>query len=262
MSSHLTIDIGNTHIAAGVFKGNEIIGRCRIASERGRTSDEFGILLKQTLQAKGLDDFRFDAAVICSVVPGLTTRVENAVSAFFGVEPFTVTPDTYEKLGIIVRYDNVEEVGPDRVINALAARRLYGAPAIVVDFGTATTFDIIASDGAYIGGVIMPGLRVSAENLFSRAARLSPVPFVKPDKVIGKNTEQALQAGIMLGTIDAVEGILNRIYSELGEEAVTIATGGFAETLRPYIPSISEADKDLTLRGLAIVYDRIKDIHI
>ncbi len=165
MNAFLTIDIGNTHIAAGVFEGDNIIGRCRIASERGRTSDEFGLLLKQVLQAKGLSDFRFDAAVICSVVPGLTYRIENAVSVFFGVEPFTVVPEGYENLGIILRYDNAEEIGTDRVINALAARRLYGSPAVVVDFGTATTFDIVANDGAYIGGVIMPGPRVSAETL-------------------------------------------------------------------------------------------------
>jgi type III pantothenate kinase len=189
----------------------------------------------------------------------LTPRAEKGVLTFFGVEPYSVIPEDYEKLGITVRYDNVEEVGPDRVINALAAQKLYGVPAVVVDFGTATTFDIIASDGAYIGGVIMPGPRVSAETLFSRAARLRPVAFVKPERVIGANTEQAMQAGIMLGTIDAVEGMLNRIYSELGEKPITIATGGFSETLQPYIPSISIADKDLTLRGLAFVYDKIKD---
>ncbi|MCP4229218.1 MAG: type III pantothenate kinase [bacterium] len=257
MTMFLAVDIGNTHIAAGIFKGDDIITRCRIASDRGRTGDEFGILLRQTLEAKRPSDFRLDGAVVCSVVPGLTSLIERALNTYFDIKSYIVIPEDYERLGISVRYDYVEEVGADRVINSLAARRLYGAPAVVVDFGTATTFDIVDGDGAYIGGVIMPGPRVSAETLFSRAARLSPVPFVKPESVIGTSTERAIQAGIMMGTIDAVNGILGRIYEELGEAAVTIATGGLAEKLQPQIENIEMIDIDLTLKGLAFVYENV-----
>jgi type III pantothenate kinase len=258
MTAFLTVDIGNTHIAAGVFEGGEIISRCRLASDRGRTGDEFGVLLRQTLEAKVPPGFRVGGAVVCSVVPGLTTLIKKALSKYFDTKPYVVIPDDYEKLGISVRYDNVEEVGADRVVNALAARRIYGAPAVVVDFGTATTFDIVDGDGAYIGGVIMPGPLVSADTLFSRAARLSPVRFIKPESVIGTNTERAVQAGIMMGTIDAVNGILGRIYSELGGKTLTIATGGLAGKLQPEIENIDRIDGDLTLKGLAFIYEQLK----
>ncbi|MCI0480410.1 MAG: type III pantothenate kinase [Candidatus Dadabacteria bacterium] len=255
----LVIDVGNTHIAAGVMRGGDIVARGRIVSDANRTADEYGVNLKQIFEARGFEDAVFEGAIMCSVVPGLTGIIREAVAEYYGLSPNIIDYDDYPRIGIEVLYDRPEEVGPDRVINALAAGCIYGSPAVVIDFGTATTFDIIDGDGAYLGGVIMPGLLISAENLFRRAARLSPVPFVLPDRIIGKDTTTAIQAGVMFGTVDAVSGILRRIYEELGCRATTIAAGGFAGTLKPYIENIDIIDNDLTLKGLALANEKLKD---
>jgi type III pantothenate kinase len=192
--------------------------------------------------------------VVASVVPVLTAAYEELAERATGRPPLVVGPGV--RTGMAISYDNPHEVGADRIVNAVAVVERYGAPAIVVDFGTATTFDVVDASGAYLGGAIAPGVETSAEALFRRAARLSAVDLEPPARVIGRTTRESVQAGLLLGEAAMVDGLVRRIWTELGEECVVVATGGLAETMAPLCETVGEVDADLTLRGLALIHER------
>ncbi|UCH77982.1 MAG: type III pantothenate kinase [Candidatus Coatesbacteria bacterium] len=256
MAPHLlALDVGNTFIAGGYFMAGRLVFHFQVASDTGRSADEYGLRLRQLVELHGGEAGELPS-VLCSVVPPLTAALAEALARYFGAAP-VVVGDDYEALGIDVRYENPAEVGPDRVVNALATRELYGAPAVVVDFGTATTFDVVSAEGAYVGGVIAPGVAVSAQNLFERAARLAPVDFTLPPRVVGRNTEEALRAGIILGAARAADGIVEAIQEERGERGFLVATGGLAAVVAPVMTTAPRLDAELTLKGLALVYERL-----
>jgi type III pantothenate kinase len=251
----LALDVGNTSIAAGYFVGGKLGFHVEISSESSRTADEYGAQLRQLVELNG-GDAEALPSVMCSVVPPLTSRLSAALERYFGVAA-VVVGDDYDALGIEVRYENAAEVGPDRVVNALAAREFYGAPAVVVDFGTATNFDVVAADGAYVGGVIAPGVVISARTLFARAARLGAVAFTMPPRVVGRNTDEALRAGIVLGAARAADGIVEAIKEERGESGALVATGGLASVVGPVMKTAPRVDAELTLKGLALSFGRL-----
>lgn len=252
----LALDVGNTSIAGGYFVGGRLEFHFDVSSEPSRTADEYGLQLRQLVEWGG-GDVGALPSVMCSVVPPMTPRLAAALERYFGVAPLMVGGD-YGALGIEVRYDNVAEVGPDRVVNALATRELYGAPAIAVDFGTATNFDVVAADGAYVGGVIAPGVVVSAQSLFAGAARLGAVDFKMPPRVVGRSTDEALRAGIILGAARAADGIVEAIREERGERGALVATGGLAGVVAPVMRTAPRVDAGLTLRGLALSFELMR----
>jgi type III pantothenate kinase len=252
----LTLDVGNTNIVIGAFQGADLIHSWRIATSRERTADELGIIVRSLCHHHqvGLDDI--EGIVIASVVPPLTGTLQRMALDYFGHQPLMFDPATSDVIPIL--YDNPAEVGADRVVNALAAVDTYGrgTPIIVVDFGTATTFDAISAKGEYLGGVICPGPQISAEALFQRAARLPRIDVRKPQRVIGTNTVASMQAGLFWGYVDMVEGIVRRVREELGGHAIVIATGGLAAVVAPESDLIDHVDDDLTLRGLRLIWER------
>jgi len=252
----LALDVGNTSVAGGYFVGGGLEFHFSLSSDAARTADEYGVQLRQMVAWGGVDVAAAVPSVLCSVVPPLTSRLAAALERYFGVAP-VVVGDDYGALGIEVRYDNVAEVGPDRVVNALATRELYGAPAVAVDFGTATTFDVVAADGAYVGGVIAPGVVISAQTLVAGAARLGAVDFTMPPRVVGRNTDEALRAGIVLGAARAADGIIEAIWEERGERGVLVATGGLAGVVAPVMKTAPRVDAELTLKGLALAFERM-----
>ena len=253
----LAIDIGNTNIVIGLFRDDAIVATWRLGTDARRTSDEFVALMLTLLQHQGLSHSQVDAAIISSVVPPLTGTLEAACRSCFNVEPLTVGPDTLT--GIRVLIDHPSEVGADRVVNAVAAHHMYGRdglPLIVIDFGTATTFDAVSPQGDYLGGAIAPGIGLAAEALVQRAARLPRIDLAFPETVVGKNTVHAMQAGLMFGYLSLVEGIVLRMKRELGEEALVIATGGLAPIIGPRTDLVGSIEPDLTLYGLRLIYLR------
>ena len=250
----IAIDAGNTNTVYGVYRGAELVDAFRISTSTERTADEHGAFLLPLFARRGLDPAAARGVVIASVVPPLRATLERISRSFFGAEPLFVEPGV--RTGLPIRYDNPAEVGADRIVNALAARELYGAPAVVVDFGTATTFDVVNAKGEYTGGVIAPGLMISAEALFSHAARLHRVDVRKPDQVVGRTTVGAMQSGLYWGYIGLVDGILDRLLAETGESPVILATGGQAELIAPGSRHIRTVDPMLTLAGLRLVYER------
>jgi type III pantothenate kinase len=244
----LAIDIGNTHVKFGVYEEARLVADWRAVTDQTRTADEWGVLLDRFLALRGLHLRDLQSCIIASVVPVLTETMREMVHKYLSVDPLVVGPDV--ELGITIEGVNPSEVGADRIVNALAAREQYGTPCIVIDFGTATTFDVISAGGAYIGGVIAPGLNLSAEVLFSRAARLYKVPLTFPPAVIGTGTVTAMQSGLMWGYIGLVDGVTRRIEAELGQPARVIGTGGLAEILAPHSDTIEVVDQDLTVNGL------------
>ena len=249
MSSLLVVDVGNTNIVLGIYRGDELAHSWRFATARERTADEYGILAKQLVGG-----VEFEGAIVSSVVPPLNGVVATMVEKFFGVEPLFVEPGV--KTGIAIHVDNPQEVGADRIVNCVAAYEHWGGPACIVDFGTATTFDIVTADASYIGGAIAPGLNISAEALFARAARLPRVDIKRPSSVIGTNTVVNMQSGIYFGYLGLVDGILGRIKRELPDLKTIVATGGLAALLAADSEHIEHVDDDLTLKGLKIIYDR------
>ena len=251
----LAVDVGNTQTVLGLIEGDAIAARWRVSTEPDRTADELHLKVVGLLSLSDQTLAGLDRVVIASVVPSLTTAWEELAEQTTGRRPMVVGPGL--KTGLQIRYDNPAEVGADRIVNAIAAAEALGAPVIVVDFGTATTLDVVAADGAYIGGCIAPGVETSAEALFRRAARLASVDLEPPVRVIGSNTKAAVQAGLILGEATMVDGLVTRIREELGDSDVpVIATGGLAESMSPLCATIGSVDTDLTLRGLAIVYAR------
>jgi len=254
----LTIDVGNTNIVLGIFDGASLVASWRVATDRGRTADELGILAIGLLAHRGIDRNGIDGIVMASVVPQLTATMVAMTIRYFGRAPMIV--DGVANVGMPVRYDAPAEVGADRIVNAIAAFERYGRPAarpvIVLDFGTATTFDAISERGEYLGGAICPGVQISADALFQRAARLPRVEVRKPPSIIGRTTVMSMQAGLFYGYLGLVEGIVRRMRFELGEGAACIATGGLAEMIAPETSLIEAVEPDLTLIGLRLVWER------
>jgi len=244
----LAIDIGNTTILFGVYKKDELKGYWRIATDKGKTSDEYGEIISSIIRDKG----DISAVIISCVVPQLAPVISQMVKDYFGIEAQFVK-GTNIKFPIL--YDNPKEVGADRVVNAIAAVRLYGAPVIVVDFGTATTFDVVSKNGEYLGGAIAPGIEISIEALWTKTALLPKVEVVKPKSVIGKNTIESMQAGIFYGFVGQVDEIIMKIKEELELEPKIIATGGLAELISSESRYIQLVNPLLTLQGLKIIHN-------
>ena len=245
----LAIDVGNTQTVLGLYDGERMVESWRIATERHRTGDELGALMARFVELEELE-----GVVVSTTVPQLVREYTHFVERYVqGATLLVVGPGT--RTGIAIRYDDPREVGPDRIVNALAAREKYGAPCIVVDFGTSTNFDVVSAAGEYIGGVLAPGIEISMDALFARAARLFKVDFVAPPSVIGKTTATGLQSGFVYGFAGQVDGIVERIREELGVEAQVIATGGLAGLVAPHSKTIGQVDPFLTLDGLRLVWD-------
>lgn len=250
----LAVDVGNTNVVIGVFRGERLLVHWRISTEKGRTADEYGILFRNLLGSEGLDFREVKAVAISSVVPPLTPTFEEMCHKYLGVDPMVVGPGV--KTGVDIKYENPREVGADRIVNAIAAYAKYGGPLIVVDFGTATTFDVISAQGDYLGGAIAPGIGISTEALFQRAAKLPRIELTRPRSVIGKNTVASMQAGIIFGFAGQVDAVVERIRKELGTEAFVVATGGLAELIAAETRTIKKVDQMLTLEGLRLIYER------
>ena len=256
----LAVDVGNTHTVLGLFDREGLGSRWRVSSNAALTADEVRVKIAALLAADGHAWSDVEHVVLCSVVPRLTSVYEEIAERECGRSPMVVGPGL--KTGVAIRYDNPHEVGADRIANAVAAYERYGGACVVVDFGTATTIDVIDADGAYIGGAIAPGVETSAEALFARAARLSKVDLEPPASVIGTNTRASVQAGLMLGEAVMVDGLVRRVWAELGGQTPVVATGGLAETMAPLCETVTEAEPDLTLEGLAIIYGRNVGAHV
>jgi type III pantothenate kinase len=250
----LAVDVGNTQTVFGVYRDAELLERWRVATEAERTADEIGALVDRLLELRDLDFDRIHGVCLSSTVPVLVREYERFAARYAGAPILVVGPGV--RTGIPILYDNPHEVGPDRIVNAVAARERYGAPCIVVDFGTSTNFDAVSPAGEYLGGVLAPGIEISMEALFSRAARLVKVDFAEPPSVIGKTTVAGLQSGLVYGFAGQVDGIVARMRGELGDDARVIATGGLADLVAPHTTSIELVDHDLTLDGLRLVWAR------
>jgi type III pantothenate kinase len=260
----LVLDVGNTNTVLGLFKlaegtPAELLANWRITTSRTYTVDEFGVLLRNLFTLRGLEVGAITGIAISSVVPPLDSMLRQTFDLYFHVKPVFVEPGI--KTGLPILTDNPTEVGADRIVNCVAAFERFGGPTIVVDMGTATTFDAISKKGEYIGGAIAPGLGISAEALFSRAARLSRIDIKKPAKIIGTNTVEHVQIGLYYGYIGLVDGILERMIGEMGAETKTVATGGLATLIAGGSKYIAEVDDMLTLNGLRIIYERNLDRH-
>jgi type III pantothenate kinase len=250
----LAVDDGNTQTVLGLFEGERLAEHWRVATESERTGDELAALLAELLALRGLGFGDVSGVCLSSTVPSLVRGYQELAERHIEAPLLVLGPGT--KTGIPVLYDDPREVGPDRIANAVAARERYGAPCIVVDFGTSTNFDAVSSAGEYVGGVLAPGIEISMDALFARAARLTKVDFVEPESVIGKTTVSALQSGLIYGFAGQVDGIVERMRAELGDTAPAIATGGLAELIAPHAKTIAKVDPLLTLDGLRLVWDR------
>jgi len=250
----LAIDIGNTHIKFGLFSGSRLDHKVRLATDPGRTEDEYGVLLVQALAQRGVGVESVSAAILASVVPALTDGILAMVRRLFGREPLVLGPGL--KTGISVLYDSPREVGPDRIADAVAAFERVKGGTIVVDFGTATTFNCVSPKGEYLGGVIVPGVRIGYDALLSAAAKLSRVELAEPPRVLGRNTPHALQSGAIFGSAALVDGLVERLEAELGFPCQVVATGGLASVIAKHSKRIESVDPDLTLQGLRLLHER------
>lgn len=250
----LAIDAGNTNLTIGVFKGARILARWRLRTVHEKTADEWGIAFRNLFAFSGIDPAGISGVMIASVVPPLETSLTAMARRYFDTTPIFVTGRTETGLSVLV--DNPREVGADRIVNAVAAMARYGGPCIVVDLGTAITFDAVSASGAYLGGVICPGIGISISGLFTKTARLPMVDFREPEKLIGTNTVGSIQSGIYYGAISMIDGILERMLAEMGPETKTVATGGQAPLIVSGSRFVTLADEDLTLEGLRLIWER------
>jgi type III pantothenate kinase len=253
----LAIDVGNTQTVIGAYRGSELVGHWRVSTDSNKTGDELALYYQGFLMLKGLSFAGFEDVIISSVVPSSTLALEHMTREYWDFEPLIVGSNL--DAGIRVLIDNPKEVGPDRLVNAVAAFERYGGPSIVVDFGTATTFDAISGEGEYLGGVIAPGIEISSQALFRAAARLTRVDLHRPPTIIGKNTVWSLQSGIVFGFSGQVDRVVELMLEELGDDVVVIATGGLAEVVVDECRTVRFHDPLLTLHGLRLIYEREKE---
>ncbi len=252
----LVFDVGNTNVVLGVYEGEKLVTHWRVSTDRQKTSDEYGMTFRSLFEYHRLDMCKIKAVIISSVVPPLNPVLEETSRQYFGVQPLEVGPGV--KTGIALKYENPREVGADRVVNAVAAFEKYGGPVIVVDFGTATTFCAISKQGEYLGGAIAPGISISTEALFQRAAKLPRIELIKPKSVIGRNTVVSMQSGVVYGFIGQVDGIVERMKAELGTDSKVVVTGGLADLIAADSKTIDVVDHFLTLEGLRLIYEKNK----
>src|SRR5689334_16005704 len=249
----LVVDVGNTQTHFGTFRGEELLEHWRFATVRESTADQLGAALRNLLELRGYSFGEPEGSIVSSTVPQLEPEWTTMVSRYLGHEMLVVGPGT--KTGLPIRYDNPREIGADRLVNAVAIRERFGGGAVCVDFGTATTFDVVSRGGEYLGGSLMTGIEISLEALSERGARLPKVDLAPPRSVIGKNTIDAIRSGVVYGYAGAIDAILRRLYDELGERASVIATGGLASLVVPYCEEIEEVDDLLTLTGLRLLHE-------
>src|ERR1700686_4450246 len=250
----LVVDVGNTQTHFGAFRGEELLEHWRFATVRESTADQLGAALRSLLGLRGYGFEDLDASIVSSTVPQLEPEWTTMASRYPGQEMLAVGPGT--KTGMAIRYDNPREIGADRLVNAVAIRERFGGLAVCVDFGTATTFDVVSREGDYVGGALMTGIEISLEALSERGARLPKIDLAPPKSVIGKNTIDAIRSGVVFGYAGAIDAILRRLYDELGQRAPSIATGGLGQLVVPYTEQIGEVDDLLTLTGLRLLHER------
>jgi type III pantothenate kinase len=250
----LAIDIGNTNIVFGLYQGKRLITHWRLATQAERTADEYGVIMTQLVTYAGFAGEQISAIAVSCVVPPMLTTIQDLAQKFFRLEPLIVGPGI--KTGMPILYESPKDVGADRIVNGIAAYEKYHDACIIVDFGTATTIDLISKKGEYVGGAIAPGLSISLEALVQRASKLPRIEIVKPKEVVGRNTVSSIQAGIFFGYVGLVDGIVRRIEKENGVPAKVVATGGLAPLVASECASIGEVDEFLTLDGLRIIYER------
>jgi type III pantothenate kinase len=254
----LVFDVGNTNIVVGAYEGKRLLADWRLSTGESRTADEFGILILELFQKSELDYKKVEAVIVSSVVPNIMYSLEHGIRKYFKLMPIVVGPGV--KTGINIKYDNPREVGADRIVNAVAAIEIYRRSLVIIDMGTATTFCAVGEKGDYYGGAIVPGMKIAAESLFAKAAKLPRIDIVKPQNVICKNTIQSMQAGIVYGYIGQVDYIVGRMKDEMkamGEkEPYVVATGGLAKLIASESTTIGEVNPFLTLEGLRIIYEK------
>jgi type III pantothenate kinase len=251
----ITMDVGNTNIKTGIYAGREMVQYVRFSTDMRKTSDEYGLMLLQFLALKGIGAETIEAAVVSSVVPSINFTIEHMCRTYFNFDPLMVGPGV--KSGLNIRYDNPREVGSDRIACSVAAYELYGGPVIVIDFGTATTFNAVSADGEFLGGAIMPGIKLSTEALVANAAKLPRIELVKPETAINRTTIGNMQAGVIYGYVGAVDNIVSLMRGELGDPAAqAVATGGMSRLISPESKTIGRVNGSLALEGLRIIYER------
>ncbi len=253
----LVMDVGNTDTVMGVYDGRRLVVSWRLTSRREQTADEYGVFTQTLLRTRGVEPGAIDDIVISTVVPPVQQILAEMCGKYFGIRPFLVEPG--ENVSLPILAENPHEVGADRIVNAVAAIDLYGPPLIVIDFGTATTFDCISPRGEFLGGAIAPGIITAAEALFAKAARLFRVELVRPKEVIGRNTITNIQSGLIYGYAGLVDGLVERMRAEMGGDPKVVATGGLAPLIHQVARTIQEVNPDLTLEGLRVIHERARD---